>query len=70
MKISSLFTTVESLENEIQNFKEFRERYVDVISGRREPNDDDRELERLGVLSDVNCTLDGLLSEMKKSNKQ
>ena len=69
MKISSLFTTVESLENEIQNFKEFRERYVDVISGRREPNDDDRELERLGLLSDINCTLDGLLDEMKKSNK-
>jgi len=68
MKIN--FTTIEDLEKEIQKFREFRERYNDLISGRREPNDDEEELERLGVLSDTQCELENLLFNMKEADEQ
>ena len=70
MEIKVLFTTIEDLEKEIQNLRDFRERYADLISGRRDPNDDEQELERLGILSDTQHTLDNLLFNMKNADTE
>lgn len=58
------------IKKDLKKFKKFKHRYLEIISGRRTPNDDEKELERIGVLLDIQMVLENLVCSLKNAEKQ
>ena len=67
MKINFNYCGSDELESDLIFLGKFKERYLDVISGRREVNDDEQELTRLKWLLDAEGTLAELLRVVKEA---
>ena len=70
MKIDFNYCGSDELESDLLFLRKFKDRYLDVISGRREVNDDEEELTRLKWLLDAEGTLAELLREVKEAEEK
>lgn len=66
MKIEFNYIDASSMEEELNKFKTFKERYLNIATGRRKVNDDDLELERIAVVLETEQILENL-SELLKN---
>ena len=70
MKIEFNYTDAEELQKTLTEFKEFKKRYLNIAAGRREINDDDRELERIAVVLETEEILEDLLTGLTEFERE
>lgn len=70
MKIDFNYCGSDEIESDVLFLRKFKDRYLDLISGRRGVNDDDEELTRLKWLLDAEGTLAELLRVVKEAEEK
>ncbi|QGY44168.1 hypothetical protein GM418_11005 [Maribellus comscasis] len=66
MKVEFNYVTFNEMQETIEKFKEFRERYINVAAGRWKINDDNLELERINLVLEVEDVLEELLDGLRE----
>jgi hypothetical protein len=70
MKINFDYCESADLKEDLENFRKFKNHYLDIITGRRSPNDDDEELERLVWLLDAETRLENLYCSLVEAETE
>lgn len=70
MKIDFNFYGSTEVKEDLDNLAKFKNRYLDYMSGRREMNDDNEELDRLKFLLNAEETIENLYHCLVKAEKE
>lgn len=70
MKINFGYCETADVKNDLENLRKFKDRYIDLITNRRAPNDDDEELLRLKWLLDAEMTIENLHHCLVEAEKE